>query len=178
MKEEVKINAINTWYVIRNSWFMPESWYSFIVFSVLVALIFILIVFFHHNNIQRYVRKYSRCYRNKMQAQASGVYTVTAVDGSQNRPLYSVSYDINKKVNTVKCACTPEGNVANTFRNIPVYNLATKQTNTIPEKYCHCNFSGDTPSTSVYFTGHPGLVRFMNSGDDSFFTDTITAAPL
>jgi hypothetical protein len=96
----------------------------------------------------------------------SGAYTVTATDG-ENNPMYKISYDLAKKQNTVQCACT-EGSVANSFRNINVYNLKTKNTEKIQEKYCNCNV--DFSSTSVYFTGHPGLVRFMNSGDDSFFT--------
>lgn len=166
--EQAILNTKNVWYMIRSSQFMPESWYSFVVFCVLVILIYILVLFFHHNSIQRQVKKYSRCYKNKMKKQVSGTYVVTATDGEKN-PLYRVAYDIAKKQNTVECAC-PEGTVANTFRDIKVYNLKTKETDTIPEKYCHCNFAGDTPSASVYFTGHPGLVRFMNSGDDSFFT--------
>lgn len=170
--EQFGLNLQNTWYVLKNSWFMPESFYSFIVFCVLMTLIFILVIFFHHNNIQRQVKKYSRCYRNKMKKQVSGLYTVTATTGQPNQQLYSVTYDLAKKQSTVQCAC-PQGEdatVANVFRNIPVYNMQTKQVDTIQEKYCHCKFQADSPSASVYFTGHPGLVRFMNSKDDSFFT--------
>lgn len=163
-----QLQVKNMWYVLRTSWFMPESWYTTMVFLILVSFMFILIIFFHHSSVQRYVKKHSRCYKNKVKKSASGVYMVTATDGQKN-PLYTVSYDLAKKENKLECAC-PEGTVTNAFRDIKVYNLRTKSTDTIKDKYCNCNFAGDAPSTSVYFTGHPGLVRFMNSGDDSFFT--------
>lgn len=171
--EQAALNTKNVWYAIRSSAFMPESWYSFIVFSVLMALLFILIIFFHHNSIQRRVKKVSRCYKDKQRKLMSGRYIVTATNG-QKEPMYRVSYDLAKKQSTVECACEqdPNGqNVANTFRDIKVYNLNTNKVNIIPEKYCQCKTGfGEDLAASVYFTGHPSLVRFMNSGDDSFFT--------
>ena len=171
--EQVGLNVKNAWYVLKNSWFMPESPYSFFVFCVLMILIFTLIIFFHYNNIQRQVKKYSRCYKNKMKtATSSGIYTVTATTGRADQKLYNVTYDLKMKKTTLECACpqSEDATNVNTFRDIPIYNLQTKTVDTVDTKYCQCNFQADTPSTSVYYTGHPGLVRFMNSGDESFFT--------
>lgn len=168
--EKFTLNAKNAWYVLRNSWFMPESFYSAIVFAVLITFIFIMIIFFHYNSIQRRVKTSSRCYQNKMKAQMSGLYSVTATDGA-DKELYRVTYDIAKKQNNVECACE-EGETVNIFRDVKVYNMSTGETDTIAQKYCNCKFSADAPGTSVYFTGHPGLVRFMNSGDNSFFTNS------
>ena len=83
--------------------------------------------------------------------------------------MYTVSYNIAKKQSNLQCACQ-EGSTANAFHNIKMFNFNTKKTSTY-DKYCNCDGQLDQPSASVYFTGHPGLVRYMNSGDDSFFTE-------
>lgn len=152
--------------VVKNAWFVPSP-YEFLVFVVLIGLFFLLLVFFHYSGIQRAVKKNSRCYQEKRQTRTDGVYSVTATNG-RNEPMYKVSYDIGKKRNVLECAC-PEGDVSNTFTDINMYNLKTKSVDKVSEKYCNCTTDVYTPGESVYFTGHPGLVRFMSSQDTSFF---------
>jgi predicted membrane protein len=151
--------------VIKNSWFWPSSMYELVIFGVLVALIILLAMFFHYNSIQKEVKKKSRCY--SANSRQSGVYSVTA-STSTGAPLYRVSYDMTNKVSNLECACK-EGPVVNNFNDISVYNFTSKSSDAV-NKYCSCE--GDlltSPSESVYFSGHPDLVRFMTNEDDSFF---------
>ena len=75
------------------------------------------------------------------------------------------------KTYSVDCACK-SGPVTNTYPNIDVYNLETRQTMRIPQKICNCDKQYYVPGyDSIYFSGYPGVTRFMNSastiGNDS-----------
>lgn len=156
------------------SW-IPSSPSGFVTeivtFGVICALLYFLIEFFHNNSIQTELRKKSRCIRSKEVGRKGGQYVVNVVN-KDNQKLYTVGYDLSSREVSVECAC-PEGKVANTFNNIPIYNLNTLTTEKIKEKLCACDQSYYRPGESVYYTGYPSLVSFMNSGDLTFFKDAM-----
>lgn len=139
-----------------------------ILYIAMVTIIMILIRLFHYNSVERKVRQTSRCLREQTKGERSGVYTVTA-SNQYNKPMYKVSYDMNAKSYSVDCACK-EGNVINNFRDISVYDLRdpTQPFKTISSKICQCE-NELTSNARVYYKGYPGLIRFMNSKDASFF---------
>jgi hypothetical protein len=141
--------------------------FEFIVFLIIVLLFFLVIALFHHSSIQKLVRKTSRCLADKSKYRVAGKYTVTATT-AKNEPLYTVGYDFNAKTTSVECACK-EGETVNTFRNIDTYNLRTRQPEMISQKACSCDSFLLEPGQKVYYNGYPGLVRYMNSGDTTFF---------
>lgn len=155
---------------IRNSWLLP-SLPEFVTFAVIIVLLFLLFALFHNNSIQSEVRKKSRCLRAKETGRKGGQYMVTATN-KDNQELYRIGYDLSSRQFNVQCAC-PEGKVTNTFRRIPVYNLNTMTSQTIPEKSCACDTSYYRTGDSVYYNGYPGLVSYMNSGDTTFFKESL-----
>lgn len=134
-----------------------------ILFAVIAALLILVIRIFHYTEIRRRVQAESRCYREKNSMQ-NGRYVVLAKN-PQNRPMYSVSYDLGASKYAVECACKSGENI-NTFKNILVYDPISKQKRTV-DKNCSCetNFinNGDDPSKAFY-SGHSGVIRFMLSG--------------
>lgn len=151
----------------RNAWFMPTP-YEFFTFIFLILLFIILVSFFHYSGIQRHVKKNSRCLAERQRNSVSGIYTVTA-NNKDNKPLYKVSYDLTGKEYSVECACK-EGKYTNQFNTINVYDMKRQSSDIIDKKFCQCDSLLDTER--IYYAGYPGLVRFMNTGDTSFFTPT------
>lgn len=151
------------------SW-TPKDLTEVILYIVMVVLIIIVVRLFHYNSIERRVKKNSRCLREQTQGQRSGIYSVTAKN-QLNKDMYKVAYDLNAKSYSVECACD-EGDIINNFRNIDIYDLrdGTNPKKRIDSKICQCNsdlVSG--ASFRTYYSGHPGLQRFMNYGDSTFF---------
>jgi hypothetical protein len=150
----------------KNIWFVP-SFTEFLTFAAIILLLFIMFSLFHNNSVQVAVRKNSRCLRAKDIGRTKGQYIATAMN-KQNQNLYRVGYDLSSTQTTLECAC-PQGKVANTFRNIPLYNLSTQTATNVKEKLCSCDQLYHREGESVYYSGYPGIVSFMNSGDLSFF---------
>lgn len=168
MPTDLAENVKSTLSAVRNNSLIP-TWAEFLTFSVIFLLLFLLATLFHNNSIQAAVRKNSRCLRAKEIGRTGGQYVVKA-HNKNNQDLYQVGYDLTTKETTLQCAC-PEGKVANTFRDIPMYNLRTKTSQTVKEKLCGCDQSYYNAGESVYYSGYPGVVSFMNSGDTTFFKD-------
>ena len=142
------------------SWWTP-SLHEFGMFVAVITTLFIIASLFHYNSVQVRVKKESRCLREKNSIKSNGIYVATAAN-KHNDPLYKVGYNMAAKSYSVECACK-EGNVANTFPNINVYNLSTQTVQQIDQKLCSCEKQYLAPTDSVYFSGYPGVVRFMNS---------------
>jgi hypothetical protein len=151
---------------VRSLPFMP-TWVEVVIFAVMFVLLWVIFALFHHNSIQARVRKNSRCLRAKEIGRAGGQYVVRAMN-QNNQELYQVGYDLTTRETTLQCAC-PEGKVPNTFSEIPIYNMNTMTSQTVKEKSCACDQSYYRPGERVYYSGYPGLVSFMNSGDTTFF---------
>lgn len=149
------------------SW-APHDVNELILYLAIVVIIVVLIRLFHYNSIQRKVVTTSRCLREKTQGKRGGIYSVKASNHT-NDPMYSVHYDLNAKSYSVECACK-EGKTVNAFTDIPVYDLRDPGNphKTIAKKYCQCD-KYLTTNPRVYFTGYPGIVRYMNNKDPSFF---------
>jgi hypothetical protein len=141
-------------------WWLPDVRELFL-YVVVVLLTYLFGALMYYNSIQRQVKRTSSCYQNNFSI-SNGSYFASAVN-DKNKPLYKVGYNFPAKSYSVDCACTP-GNIANTFPNIDVFNLATQTVQTIPNKMCSCDQQYYNPPTNtIYFTGYPGVVRFMNT---------------
>lgn len=167
-QSELSENLKTTWSAVTNSSMIP-TWTEFFTFMVIFVLLFLLVALFHNNSIQAAVRKNSRCLRAKEVGRTGGQYVVKALN-KNNQDLYQVGYDLTTRETSLECAC-PEGKVANTFRGIPMYNLRTKTVQNVKEKLCGCDQSYFNTGDSVYYSGYPGLVSFMNGGDTTFFKE-------
>ena len=140
----------------------PVSISEVILFILLLTAIYILTALTFYNDIQLKINTSSQCYLAKKAITSTGAFIGTAQNGTGN-PLYRVSYDMPSKTYSVDCACK-SGPVTNTYENIDVYNLETRQTMRIPQKICKCDKQYYVPGyDSIYFSGYPGVTRFMNS---------------
>lgn len=148
------------------SW-VPQSLSEIILYIAMVVIIMIIIRLFHYNAVERKVKTTSRCLREQTKGQRSGTYSVTASNAS-NQKMYQIAYNMTDKTYNVECACD-EGDVVNNFTNIPVYDQRDPANphKTIASKICQCK--GSLTGSRTYFNGYPGLIRYMNSKDSSFF---------
>lgn len=139
------------------------------LFVVTMSMIILLIVLFHYSSIQRYVKQNSRCVREKIKGRKQGTYQVSALN-ENNEPLYKVTYNPAAKQYQLDCACE-KGSVVNQFNDIKVYDLRDVQNpvKVINNQTCYCDKFVE-PLQNTYYTGYPDLIRFMNYGDESFFT--------
>lgn len=143
------------------SYWVPTARELFL-YVVLLLVTYLFGALMYYNSIQMRVRKESVCYRDKSSSKSNDSFYATATNQNKD-PLYKVGYNFGTKTYSVECAC-PEGKVANTFPNIDVFNLSTQTVQTIDSKMCSCDKQLYNPTTdTVYFTGYPGLVRFMNT---------------
>ena len=150
--------------IFDSNWWKPTVSEAITFTLVLVILVFVIYLF-HYNSVQRSVQN-SRCYRLQDAMSSLGQYSVTAKN-ARNDNLFNVKYDLDSRLYELSCACKP-GPVANTFRDIPVYDMVD-QTDRKITKNCLCDKVVITPTDSTYYYGHPGVTRFMKSGDTSFF---------
>jgi len=139
------------------------------LFVATFSMLVLLIVLFQYSTIQNDVKKNSRCLREKLSGQSNGMYVVTAKNETDEK-LYNITYDLRKKEYNVSCACTP-GDTVNHFNDIKVYDMRNPSNpiRRINEKMCYCDKFVE-PNRTYYF-GYPDILRFMNSGDTSFFTN-------
>ena len=130
--------------------------------------VFAFIIFlFHYNSIQTEVRA-GRCYKLQDDNALLGTYTIRAKN-SRNEDLYKIDYNLDSKSFNLKCACKP-GNVVNDFNDINVYDISqTPPSNRVLNTICNCAKPMLGPDKTVYYSGYPGIVRYMRSQDTSFF---------
>ena len=144
-----------------------------ILFGVIVFFVILFSRLFFYDMVQREVRQTSRCIRERSEFARAGTFSVLAKN-ALNLPLYKVQYDLKNKRSSVECACK-SGEVVNAFTNIPYYDFNSKKSATIPEKLCECesNLQANANS-SVYYSGTPGVIRFMNDQTDvKFFNRSV-----
>lgn len=149
---------------------------------IAVFILFVLLgMFFHYNTVQLRVQQESKCLQETQLAKSSGVYT--AVAKVVNRPAFQVSYDTIDKSSKVECACA-DGEVENTFTNIPYYDLRS----TTPDKErvqykdklvcsCESEISAAATDNNVSYYGEPGVTRFMYDQKNTGFFDTLLYGP-
>jgi hypothetical protein len=99
-----------------------------------------------------------------------GVYSVKAFTPT-NKPMYTVSYNLRDKTSSLDCACN-KGTQSNTFRT-KLFNLRDPSAGSRSvQKVCLCDELIDDASTT-YYSGYPGLIRYMYTGDQSFFNSAL-----
>jgi len=149
--------------------FMPSSVQEIVLFAVIMTLLVLVARLMHYTNIRRRISSESRCAREKRQT-SGGEYVVMATTAS-SEPMYKITYNLAAKQYLLECNCR-KGDVVNSFQDIKVYDLKDNYT---PErkikKYCWCDADVAT-NQKAYYTGNPGLVRFMRENDTTFFTNT------
>jgi hypothetical protein len=140
----------------------PESIIEIVLFILLMTSIYVITALIFYNQIQLDINTKSQCYLSRKAVTSTGAFTATAQNGKGNS-LYTVSYDMPSKSYSVDCSC-PSGSVTNTYPNVDVYNLQTQKTMRITNKVCGCDKQYYTPGyDQIYFSGYPGVTRFMNT---------------
>lgn len=150
--------------------FMP-SVSELMIFATFVIFVIIIAFLLHYQSINKTISKESRCLRERLKNNSSGVYTVRGTS-DDNEALYKVSYDLKNKTSTLDCDCSA-GTVQNHFTKIPVYDIK-KNITRYTTKNCACDknydeYFGEKPNKSVYFDGYPSLIRYMQNQDTGFF---------
>ena len=140
----------------------PVSFNEIILFILLMSAVYILTALIFYNQVQLKINTTSQCYLASKAITSTGTFMATA-QNQNGKSLYRVGYDIPSKSYAVECAC-PEGSVTNTYPNVDVYNLQTRQAMRISNQVCGCDKQYYTPGyDSIYFSGYPGVTRFMNT---------------
>lgn len=154
-------------------WITMFNIHEILLYACLVLLAYLIGRLFFYHSVERAVRKESRCLREAADGERSGTYLVTATN-AKNKNLYTISYDLADKSYTASCAC-PNGKTLNQFDNISVYDMKNPS-NPVRKDYamnCYCDrdyVSGMKNGTdTLYYSGYPGLQRFMRNADTSFF---------
>lgn len=141
-----------------------------ILYTAAFVMIVLMARLIHYTNIRKNVKEHSRCLREKANNK-SGKYMVYAKN-PRNEPMYSVAYDMQGGTWNLNCTCK-DGDVANEFKNIPIYNFKNPANPTMyTDKSCKCE-KDYTQSTNIYYDGAPGIIRFMNDRDVTFFTGSM-----
>lgn len=145
---------------------LPSSAMEFILFVVMVILVILISFLIHYTIINRNVKKYSRCYREKQESNiGQGMYKVSgfAQNGDE---VYEIIYDMNAKEYIINQKCE-KGPIVNKA-DITVYDIKRKQTDKV-KKIFECSKNYELNIKPAYHTGEPGLVRFIEFGDAEFF---------
>jgi hypothetical protein len=149
-------------------WWIPKP-EEILIFACFVFLTYWLSTIYKYNTVENQVIQTSRCYADNHALKAGNQQYATATN-ARNAPLYTVSYNLAAKQSSLECACN-SGTTVNTFTNIPIFDLTTNSVTIVPQKQCTCDTALLSASPNVYFTGYPGIVKFMN-------TASISANPL
>jgi len=147
---------------------LPSSFPELLLFTITVILIIVIVELFSYTNVQRKIKKNSRCYRDKvLNRPGMGIYTAVA-KSTAGEDLYKVTYDFGAKTYTIT-QVAKEGPVQNKI-TIPVYDLTTN-TPTQVIKYFEMEKAYDT--TSIIYTGYSGITKFMQYQNVDFFDKMI-----
>jgi hypothetical protein len=149
------------------AFWLPTGFYEIFVFVLFIIVLTITLILLHYGEVQRKVSN-SRCALQST-SYSTGIYQLQAVDENNNK-LFHIEYNLDAKLFNIECGCT-SGQTVNNFNSIPIYNLRTQQASKI-DKICNCDNAYDSLTNHTYYNGDPGLVRFMNTGDTSFFTQS------
>lgn len=148
---------------------------EFLLNFFFILLIIIISIIIYWDNINTKVSKNSRCKKQlEIIDKSKGVYSVNGKDKNDNK-LFEINYVLGAKRNSVECKCK-EGDVVNTFRQIPIRDLQVvseneEAKNKVIDKKCLCDRYYDTglDNTDVVYEGDPGLIRYMDTRDSTFF---------
>jgi hypothetical protein len=154
--------------------FTPGEIFLNILFICLIIIIS-LIIYWDTINVR--VAKTSRCKRQMdIFNKNKGMYIINAKDKSK-QPLYAITYDTKQNNTNVECTCN-SGKYINYFNSIPVKNLRTNKDVQV-DKVCQCDkyYNVGMMTENVIYDGEPGIVRYMQTPNDSSFFDALVYTP-
>lgn len=136
------------------------------------TLVIIITVIIYWDSINGQVTSNSRCKRQlNIINNLSGEYLINARD-KNNRDLFNITYNMGSRDVSIECACNT-GDVINNFSGIPVKDIKNNRDLDV-KKDCMCDKYYDTDMGSeIIYDGEPGILRYINSKDDTFFKNTI-----
>lgn len=142
--------------------------YEYIVLALMISiLVIIIIVAILWQSINNSVKSSARCTNMTSMYKRDKDIVVYAKDRYDN-PMYKITYNLQKRSNKLQCACK-EGSVANTFKNVSVYDIKSHKS-VEKDLPCNCEETFDAvDAINTYYYGEPGLVRYMATGDKSVF---------
>jgi hypothetical protein len=156
--------AVGAFDITNPSWWIPST-HEIAIFVLAVFLTYWVIQIYQYNTVETKIIQESRCYKNKHAIKAGGVQYATATN-AQNAPLYTVGYNLSGNQVSLECACK-NGDIVNNFKNIPMYDFTNNSVTNTASKQCNCDTDLFSASPNVYFTGYPGIVKFMNTASVS-----------
>ena len=156
------------YYIFSTKYEISEILLNF--FFIVLVIIITLIIYW--DSINGYVSSNSRCKRQlNIINNITGEYLINARD-KNNRDLFNITYNMDKRSVSVECGCN-NGDVVNNFAGIKVRDIKNDKDLDI-SKQCMCDKYYDTEMGSeIIYDGEPGILRYINSGDETFFTNTI-----
>ena len=121
---------------IYNVLTQKHTLFEFILNLSFILIIFIIILVFYWDSINRSIIKTGRCRVTLDNTDA--MYNMRIYDKGSKTSILDISYDNtpSHKLN-VNCVC-PTGDYVNKFENIPIYNATEKRFEGV-SKYCYCD---------------------------------------
>jgi len=109
-----------------------QTLFEFLLNLSFVLIIFIILIIFYWDSINRSIIHNSRC---KISIDNSDITYNLNISNENNSSLYDISYDKSKNIK-IDCTC-PIGEKINKF-DIPIWNEKDKKVEQI-KKYCYCD---------------------------------------
>ncbi len=121
---------------IYNVLTQKHTFYEFILNLSFILIIFIIIIVFYWDSINRSIIKTGRC--RVTLDNSDSMYNLSIYDKNNNTQMLNISYDNTEKHKyDISCAC-PKGDYVNKFDNIPIYNPSDSRFEGVT-KYCYCD---------------------------------------
>ena len=151
--------------IFTSTYYLSEFFIN--IFFIFLVLIITIIIYW--DNINRKVSENSRCKKQiDIYDKSKGVYLIEANDKNKNK-LFDIKYILGAKRNSVECKCA-EGDVVNNFTDIRIRDLKNNRTINNFSKTCSCDrFYDIGVGNEIIYSGDPGIVRYMDTSDTTFF---------
>jgi hypothetical protein len=121
---------------IYNVLTQKHTLFEFLLNLSFILIIFIIIIVFYWDSINRNIIKTGRC--RVTLDNTDSMFNMSVYDKNNNTQLLNISYDNteNHKYD-ISCTC-PKGDYVNKFENIPIYNVKDDTFEGVT-KYCYCD---------------------------------------
>jgi hypothetical protein len=130
---------------IYNILIQKQTLFEFILNLSFILIIFIIIVVFYWDSINRKIIKTGRC--RVTLDNSDSMYNVSIYDKTNNTSILNISYDNTPKHKyDISCTC-PTGEYVNKFEDIPIYNASESKFEGIT-KFCYCD--NDKYANNIY----------------------------
>jgi len=162
---------------IYNVLTQKHTFYEFILNLTFILIIFIIIIVFYWDSINRNIIKTGRC--RVTLDNTDNMFNMSIYDKSNNTQILNISYDNTPQhKHDVSCAC-PKGDYVNKFENIPIYNVKDDKFEGVT-KYCYCDNENYTDNiydnqvnqfnyNDIVLDGDTFLVNYYNSYYESLY---------